>query len=95
MMMHSPVHPGEILREDVFGEFHISVTDAADHLGISRVQLSRILNERSAISPEVAIRLEKAGISTARQWLAMQANYDLWRAKMKSNVVVTKFKFAS
>ncbi|HAW75751.1 MAG TPA: addiction module antidote protein, HigA family, partial [Alteromonas australica] len=76
-MMHNPVHPGEILREDVFGELNVSVTDAADHLGISRVQLSRILNKRSAISPELAIRLEKAGVSTARQWLALQANYDL------------------
>tara|TARA_Y100001972_G_scaffold121197_1_gene164872 strand:- start:774 stop:1061 length:288 start_codon:yes stop_codon:yes gene_type:complete len=92
-MMHNPVHPGEILREDVFGELNVSVTDAADHLGISRVQLSRILNKRSAISPELAIRLEKAGVSTARQWLALQANYDLWNARNNERIEVTKFNF--
>mgnify|MGYP006206169811 CR=1 FL=1 len=91
--MHNPVHPGEILREDVFGELNVSVTDAADHLGISRVQLSRILNKRSAISPELAIRLEKAGVSTARQWLALQANYDLWNARNNERIEVTKFNF--
>ena len=58
----------------------ISVTDAAERLGMSRVALSRVLNCRAAISADLAIRLELAGVSTARVWLAMQSNYDLAQA---------------
>ncbi|MBQ1657756.1 MAG: HigA family addiction module antidote protein [Rhodocyclaceae bacterium] len=79
-MMKNPAHPGEILREDVIKELGLSVTEAAQRLGVSRVALSRVLNCRAAISPELAIRLEAAGVSTARAWLAMQMNYDLSQA---------------
>lgn len=75
--MRIPTHPGAILREDVLPELGITVTDFANHLRVSRVTLSRVLNERSAISPNLALRLEAAGISTARTWLAMQSAYDL------------------
>ena len=61
-------------------ELGISVTDAAERLGMSRVALSRVLNCRAAISADLAIRLELAGVSTARVWLAMQSNYDLAQA---------------
>lgn len=79
-MMHSPPHPGEVLREDVIAPLGLSVTDAAERLAMSRVALSRVLNGKAGISPDLAIRLELAGASTARAWIAMQANYDLWRA---------------
>ncbi|MFB9955400.1 HigA family addiction module antitoxin [Cellulomonas denverensis] len=79
--MKTPVHPGEILREDVLAELGLSVTTAAERLGVSRVSLSRVLHGRAAISPSLAIRLELAGVSTARAWLAMQAAYDLARAR--------------
>lgn len=79
-MMHSPPHPGEVLREDVIAPLGLSVTDAAERLAMSRVALSRVLNGKAGISPDLAIRLELAGVSTARAWIAMQANYDLWRA---------------
>ena len=79
-MMKFPFHPGELLREDVIGALELSVTEAADRLGMSRVALSRVLNGRARVSPDLALRLERAGVSTARAWLAMQANYDLAQA---------------
>ncbi|WP_375615841.1 HigA family addiction module antitoxin [Bartonella sp. AP58NXGY] len=76
-MMKNPSHPGELLREDVIKELGLSVNEAAEWLGISRVALSRVLNEKAAMSANLAIRLEMSGVSTARAWLAMQKNYDL------------------
>lgn len=79
-MMKSPPHPGELLREDVLVPLALSVTDAAGRLGMSRVALSRVLHGRAAISPDLALRLERAGVGTARAWLSMQANHDLAQA---------------
>jgi addiction module HigA family antidote len=79
-MMHNPPHPGTLLKEEVIDPLGLSVTDAAARLGMSRVAFSRVLNGRAAISPDLALRLEKAGTGSARSWLVMQANYDLWQA---------------
>ncbi len=79
-MMHNPPHPGEILKEDVIAALGLSVTEAAERLAISRVAFSRVLNCKAGISPDLAVRLEQAGVSTAQAWMAMQANYDLWQA---------------
>lgn len=79
-MMHNPPHPGEVLKEDVIAPLGLSVTEAAERLAMSRVAFSRVLNCRAGISPDLAVRLEQAGVSTARAWMAMQANYDLWQA---------------
>ena len=79
-MMHNPPHPGEVLREDVIAPLGLSVTDAADRLAMSRVALSRVLNGKAGISPDLAVRWEQAGAGTAQAWVAMQANYDLWQA---------------
>jgi len=76
-MMNNPVHPGEILREDVIADLGLSVSEAASRLGVSRVALSRVLNEHARVSPNLAIRLEEAGVSTARAWLALQTAHDL------------------
>ena len=65
-MMKNPPHPGELLREDVMAALGLSVTEAAERLGMSRV-----LNGKAGISPDLALRLERAGASTARMWLAM------------------------
>ena len=81
-MMKNPPHPGELLREDVLAPLGLSVKEAAQRLGMSRVALSRVLNGRAAISPDLAVRLERAGVSTARAWLMMQANYDLAQAML-------------
>jgi addiction module HigA family antidote len=75
--MRNPVHPGAILREDVLIELGLSVSEAAERLGVSRVTLSRVLHEHARISPNLAVRLEAAGVGTARSWLAMQSARDL------------------
>lgn len=79
-MMHNPPHPGSILKDEMLASLNLSVTEAASRLAMSRVALSRVLNGKAAISPDLAVRLENAGVSTARAWLSMQANYDLWHA---------------
>jgi antitoxin HigA-1 len=79
-MIKHPPHPGELLREDVLKASHLSVTEAAKRLGLSRVALSRVLHGHAALSPDLAIRLEQAGAGTARAWLMLQAQYDLAEA---------------
>jgi addiction module HigA family antidote len=78
-MMKAPPHPCEIIREDVLTELGLTVAEAASRLGVSRVTLSRVIHGHSGISPNLAVRLERAGVGTARAWLAMQSNYDLAR----------------
>lgn len=75
--MKDPVHPGTILREDVLADLDLGVGEAASRLGVSRVALSRVLHGHARISPNLAIRLEAAGVGTARAWLAMQTAHDL------------------
>jgi len=78
MKMHNPPHPGEVLRELCLEPLGLSVTRAAEALGVSRKTLSAILNERAGISPEMAIRLSKAFDTSAESWLNQQVQYDLW-----------------
>lgn len=65
-MMKNPPHPGAMLRDGVLTPLNLAATEAATRLGMSRVALSRVLNGRAGISPDLAIRLERAGVSTAR-----------------------------
>jgi addiction module HigA family antidote len=90
MVMKLAVHPGSILREDVIAPTGLSLTEVALRLGVSRVTLSRVVNERAGISPNLAVRLELAGISTARMWLAMQMDYDLKIAQSAKKPKVKK-----
>ena len=78
MKMHNPPHPGEVLRDLCLEPLGLSVTRAAEALGVSRKTLSAILNERAGISPEMAIRLSKAFGTSAESWLNQQTQYDLW-----------------
>jgi len=80
-MMKNPPHPGLILRADVLEPLGLGVTEAAQKLGMSRVALSRVVNGRAGISPDLAIRLEQAGVSTARFWMGLQINHDLAAAR--------------
>jgi addiction module HigA family antidote len=80
-MMHAPPHPGTTLQDEVLLPLGLSVTAAAKQFGITHEALSHVLDGKAAISPDLALRLEQAGVSTARAWLAMQANHDLWCAK--------------
>nr|WP_294545276.1 HigA family addiction module antitoxin [uncultured Rhodopila sp.] len=92
MEMHNPAHPGEIIREDCLAPLGLTVTDAAKGLGVTRKALSDLLNGHSGVSPEMSIRLEKAGWSTADHWLRMQMQYDLWHARQHAAAIeVTPF----
>lgn len=85
--MFNPPHPGLTLRDDVLPALGLNVTQAAEQLGVSRVALSRVLNGRAAISPEMALRIEawlgKERGGDARVWLAEQSAYDMWQAQQR------------
>jgi antitoxin HigA-1 len=83
MKMHNPPHPGEVLRSLCLEPLDLTVTEAAEALGVSRKTLSSILNGRAGVSPEMAVRLSIALDTTAESWLAQQLQYDLWRAEQK------------
>lgn len=87
MKMHNPAHPGEVIREGCLEPLGLTVTAAAEGLGVTRKALSELLNGHSGVSPEMAIRLEKAGWSTAETWLRMQMQHDLWRAQRKAKAI--------
>ncbi len=76
MTMKNPPHPGEIVADNL-AELGVTVKDAADALGVTRQQLHKVISGRSGITPEMAVRLEKAIGSTADTWLRMQMDYDL------------------
>jgi antitoxin HigA-1 len=82
-IMHNPPHPGEVIRELCLEPLGLSVTAAAKALRVSRKSLSELLNGRSGISPEMAIRLSMAFDTTPESWLHQQAQYDLWVARRK------------
>lgn len=79
--MFNPPHPGEVLRDGVFSNTGITITDFAERLGVTRVTISRVLNGKAGISADMALRLAAALGGTAESWIHMQAAYDLWQAK--------------
>jgi addiction module HigA family antidote len=83
MAMHNPPHPGEVLRKLCLEPLGLTVTEAAKALGISRKALSSILNGRTGISPEMAVRLSIAFNTTAESWLNQQVQYDLFQAERR------------
>ncbi|MHB9052842.1 MAG: HigA family addiction module antitoxin [Thermoleophilia bacterium] len=95
MVMYNPPHPGEVLRELCLEPLDLTVTAAADALGVSRKTLSAILNGRAGISPEMAIRLSIAFGASAESWLNQQTQYDLWLAEQnRKNLKVRKLSAA-
>jgi antitoxin HigA-1 len=89
--MHNPPHPGRVLWELWLKPLELTVTKAAQALGISRKTLSTIINGRAGISPEMAIRLSLALGTTAESWLTQQLHYDLWHAeRRRKRLHVTK-----
>jgi len=87
MMQRKPTHPGEILREDVLIPLRLTVTEAAKRLRVSRKALSTLLNCKSSLTPEMAVRIGKATKTTPESWLYMQAKYDLWDADQNATDV--------
>jgi addiction module HigA family antidote len=95
MNMHNPPHPGEIIRSLCLEPLGLSVTAAAEALGVSRKTLSSILNGRSGISPEMALRLSKAFNTSPESWLNQQAQHDLWHAKKEHKNIKVKKLYAA
>ena len=94
--MHNPSHPGAILADTVLRKNGgISVTEFAKALNVSRVALSRVVNQRAGVSAELAIRLSKALGSSPEVWLNMQQAYDLWRAQKKRRPMIARIGYAA
>jgi addiction module HigA family antidote len=90
MRMHNPPHPGEIIREFCIEPLNLSVTEAASALGVTRKTLSALLNGRSGISPEMALRLSKVFGRTPEGWLRLQLQFDL--SKTEQSVDIRRLK---
>ena len=83
--MKNPPHPGVSVRRDCLEPLGLTVTEAASKLGVSRNQLSELVNRRSGISPEMAVRLDKAFGGGAKSWYQLQADYELAQAMKKAD----------
>ena len=81
MTMHNPPHPGGIVKRQCLEPLGLSVTRAAEGLGVTRQALSDLVNEKAGVSIDMAIRLSKAFGSTPETWLGMQTAWDLWQAR--------------
>lgn len=85
MTMHNPAHPGEILKELVIEPLALTITDVAKHLNVSRKTLSKVLNGRGAVTPEMALRLELVfRRPSADHWLRLQNAHDLWVSRQNT-----------
>lgn len=90
--MHNPPHPGEILREWLGS---MSVTDAAQHLGVARATLSRVLNGSAGISADMALRLQAALGTSAEMWMGLQDDYELWQASRGRRLRIAPMRLAA
>ena len=91
--MFNPAHPGEIIREECLKPLGLTVTAAAEALGVTRKALSDLVNGHSGVSPDMAIRLEKVGWSKADHWLRMQLARDLWHARQRTDQIKVNKRF--
>ena len=96
MSMHNPPHPGEIVRYECLEPLGLTVTRAAQGLGVTRQALSDLVNEKAGVSVEMSIRLSQAFGSTPETWLGMQTAYDLWQARGRAKEIeVEDFRTAT
>ena len=94
--MHNPPHPGEIVREECLEPLGLTVTRAAQGLGVTRQALSDLVNGKAGVSVEMSFRLSKAFGSSPETWLGMQTAYDLWQAKERAErIEVERFTTAA
>ena len=94
--MHDPPHPGEIVREECLEPLGLTVTRAAQGLGVTRQALSDLVNGKAGVSVEMSLRLSKAFGSSPETWLGMQTAYDLWRAQERADgIEVERFTQAA
>jgi addiction module HigA family antidote len=94
MLMKNPPHPGRIVRENCLVPLGLTVTEGARILGVTRQALNNLVNGKSGVSPEMAVRLAKAFGSDAETWLRMQLNYDLAQVR-EDEIQVNRYKRAS
>ena len=92
MIKRKPTHPGEILLEDVIKPLNITITEAAEKLGVSRKTLSELVNQKASLSPQMALRISKATKTSPESWINMQAKLDLWKALQKEPTNVVTFQ---
>ncbi len=78
-----PTHPGVIIKEDILKPLNLTVTDAAKDLGVTRKTLSELLNEKSSLSPDMAVRIARATNTSPESWMNMQQKLDLWESEHK------------
>lgn len=90
MSMYNPPHPGEVVRDTLIEGSNITITAAAEILDVSRASLSKLVNCRGGISPEMAVRLSIALKTSSEMWLNLQANYDLWLAEKNRKKIEKK-----
>jgi antitoxin HigA-1 len=95
MEMHDPAHPGEIVREECHKPLGLTVTAAAEALGVTRKALSDLLNGHTGVSPDMAIRLEQVFGSTADTWLRLQMQRNLWEAHQRSDKIKVNRRFTT
>jgi addiction module HigA family antidote len=91
MIKRKPTHPGEVLFEDVIKPLGLTVTEAAKNLGVSRKTLSELVNQKAALSPEMALRIAKATNTSPESWLNMQTKLNLWNALQHEPENVSQF----
>jgi antitoxin HigA-1 len=89
MPMKNPVHPGELVKANL-DELELSVAEAAKALGVTRQQLYNVINGRSAVTPEMAVRFEKAFGGSADMWLRMQSAYDLAQVRQREGQITVR-----
>ncbi len=94
MLMHNPPHPGEMIKELCLDPLGLTVTSAAKSLGVSRKTLSQIVNGRTGISPEMAVRLSIAFSTSSESWINQQGQYDLWQAEQRREQLQVQPLFA-
>ena len=95
MEMHDPAHPGEIVREERLKPLGLTVTAAAEALGVTREALSDLLNGHTGVSPDMAIRLELVFGGTADTWLRLQLQRNLWEARQRSDKIKVNRRFTT
>lgn len=90
MGIHTPLHPGLIVKDALIDHTGLTVTEAANHLGVTRMTLSRLLNGHSGISSEMAIRLSKFFQTSVESWVNLQTQYDIWLIRDKAKRIKVK-----
>lgn len=87
MVMHKPLHPGLIVKDALIDNTDLTITEAAIRIGVTRTTLSRLLNGKSGISPEMALRLSKFFGNSIEMWINLQAQYDVWQISQHSDEI--------